>query len=296
MNSSCFMAVESDYRQVIGLLAEDRRMDIIYALIDHRGQDQSFDGLTHTELYTASGIDDKGNFNYHLDLLLETVIEKDSGRYDLTQFGELVSGALLAGITPGAVSSLEVDDSCPGCGSTVLAVFNAGKTVIRCEDGHLLLGSCLPPGTADGRTGDEVYRLACRHFQQVIELSLANVCAKCYGRETGSFEPVDHDDSFPYRYRTHCHRCGHGFATCPYAMVLRHPATISFCHEHGIDPLALAPWELPFDDVEQSVVTEDPPLFEVVLSIDDEVLRLHLDRAGTVIETHQERSKIPAAD
>ena len=183
----------SNSATVLDLMAEPRRIDIIQALVEHR-RERPDDSISFSRLFERSTHHDKGNFNYHLDRLRGSFVEKDDDGYRLTSAGELVAGAILAGTFDGSARELPVDGTCPMCDGTLSVNVEAGWTDVRCENDHVLLGACLPPGIADGRPAADVFGLAVRYWQHVIEFSRVGACIKCFGRERGRFRPLDPND------------------------------------------------------------------------------------------------------
>lgn len=315
----------SNSATVLDLVAEPRRIDIIQALVEHR-RERPDDAISFSRLFERSTHHDKGNFNYHLDRLRGSFVEKDDDGYRLTSAGELVAGAILAGTFDGSARELPIDGECPVCDGTLSVNVEAGWTDVRCENDHVLLGACLPPGIADGRSAAEVFALAVRYWQHVIEFSRAGACIKCFGREHGRFRPVDADDRIErsergekhdrpdagdgdetgggddtddraetddvgaYVYETHCERCGHFYRTHPLMLVVRDPAVVALCHDNDVDPYETPPWDLPYVDADAVTVYPEAPFrLELSVRVGDGEIEFAFDEHGNVLDVVEKR-------
>ncbi|MFC7074137.1 winged helix-turn-helix domain-containing protein [Halovenus rubra] len=98
------------------ILGDETRLTILLELAD-AFQTES-DGLSFSELRRRVGVEDSGQFNYHLDKLSEGFIEKADDKYSIRSSGLAVVSAVYAG-TYGDGSGDETAESswdCPKCG------------------------------------------------------------------------------------------------------------------------------------------------------------------------------------
>jgi|APHM01.1.fsa_nt_gi hypothetical protein len=106
------MRKRSDIRQegieALELLSNEHRLSILRTLAE---ADQP---LSFSELRRAVGIDDPGQFNYHLTKLCERFVRDEDGGYSLGHRGERVVLAA-ADIDPEAATGSTGGD-CPVCG------------------------------------------------------------------------------------------------------------------------------------------------------------------------------------
>ncbi len=78
--------MNGDYSQLHAILKDPIRRRILLLLWET-------DGLTHTELMKALELENTGKLNYHLKLLRD-LIEKEDGKYKITQKGKLAANLL----------------------------------------------------------------------------------------------------------------------------------------------------------------------------------------------------------
>jgi DNA-binding transcriptional ArsR family regulator len=106
------MRERSDIReeglQALAMLSNEHRLAILRTLAE---ADRP---LSFSELRKAVGIDDPGQFNYHLTELCERFVRDEDGGYSLGHRGERV--VLAAGdIDPDGVTG-STNEACPVCG------------------------------------------------------------------------------------------------------------------------------------------------------------------------------------
>jgi len=282
------MDVATDPSDVLDLIGQPRRIDIIEVLIRYRRDHPGGAGLSFSDLFERSGLADKGTFNYHLDQLRGHFIEKHDDKYQLTAAGTVVAGALVAGTYGGESVEIPVDHACSVCGADIVVAIEPGQAEIRCRDGHrgreghLGMTTPLPPGIASGRSGREVLELTNRHYRQMVELALNGTCIQCYGPVDGNFEEVQVGENTGYAFEVHCDRCGHLHRAPAMALALQHPAVVNLCHDHGIDVRETPAWELPFLDPGANVEVHPSKPFriEVTVPVEGETVHVTFDRSG----------------
>jgi hypothetical protein len=100
--------IRQDGLEALETLSNEHRLAILQTLAE---ADRP---LSFSELRTAVGIDDSGQFNYHLTKLCERFVSDEDGGYSLGHRGERV--VLAAGdIDPETVAE-STSDGCPVCG------------------------------------------------------------------------------------------------------------------------------------------------------------------------------------
>ena len=277
-----------DTTDAFSIIGDENRTAIVRALVDHRGEHPEEPALSFTALQERSGIDDKGNFNYHLDRLTDAFVKKTDDGYELTGMGGKMAGVLLSGKYSDRVERAETDRQCPvsDCEAPVTVRLRAGRTRVRCADDHLLFMISVPPGAAAGRGADEILAVASFYWQQVLALHSYGVCVECFGHEVGEVEPRDHPETGEtvYVYRSNCDNCGLSFCTTPGAVLVHHPAMVSLYHDHGVDVRDRPPWRLSFNRWENhEVVSEDPLRLRVTAEVEGDRVHVELDRSGAVL-------------
>ncbi|MDY6764215.1 MAG: helix-turn-helix domain-containing protein, partial [Halobacteria archaeon] len=99
--------------EAFNTLGNETRMEILQTLAE------ADEPLMFRELRKRVGLDDPGNFNYHLNKLKGQFVRKTDGGYKLTQSGNHVYQAILSGTvtqTP-TVEPTELDERCYHCGN-----------------------------------------------------------------------------------------------------------------------------------------------------------------------------------
>lgn len=89
----------SDLADVLGLLSDETRLDIVRALAERRFGESDRSCLSFSELQRRVGARDTGRFNYHLARLRGSLVEKTPDGYLLTDEGVTV-GALVVDTNP----------------------------------------------------------------------------------------------------------------------------------------------------------------------------------------------------
>jgi len=289
---------------VFAPVAEETRIEILRAFADEqRRLAKELDGeisaqsliptFTFSELRDRVGIDDSGRFNYHLDKLLgEYVTTYEEGLYAPTWAGVEVVGAVLAGgYGDHEIEQTPIDRSCPSCGASLAASYGDGFLLVECTDsGDPVLMAGVPAGVFAGRSMEEAVDVAINQTRQMQEAVTKGYCPLCYGTVELSLAPATTEHivtDADYQYRGLCDRCGNTFIGGLTTQLFRHPAVISFYHDHGQDPREA--YADSFDPIGQgdeitTVASEDPLLVTVTFELDDETLTVTVDEDGEVRE------------
>jgi len=274
-------------------LGDETRVAILEALVEARRGNPEDRALTFSDLRTRTGIDDSGRFNYHLGKLRGRFVEETDEGYVLTYAGREVVGAILAGTydADDDSESEPLDDTCPFCDEPLSASFDAGEFAVDCGNDHTVMRTSVAPSAAADRSVDDILSLAARQAYTMIERVTGGVCPNCSGRVDREVVPAETDLSIDYVFTTTCRRCGAFTRSSVGAVVLRHPAFVGFCHDHGIDVVDRLPWTLPLlTDDATTRTSEDPPRYRVRVEADDERLDITLDERGVVLATERTTS------
>lgn len=288
------MAEDTDsVSDAFAALGDETRVAILEALVDARCEDPEHPELSFSALRERVGVADSGRFNYHLGQLRGQFVESEDGAYSLTEAGNEVVGAILAG-TYDEVLDLDpasLQGDCPFCGTPVVAHFGDGQLRVECESEHPLLVTALPPAAATDRSTDELVDFAVRKSYAQLDLVTAGICSECYGNVEGEIRPVEsEDDALPaYSYHTECARCGYVTGSVAAVAALRDKAFVAFCHDHGVAVGERLPWALPgIVDDDTTMTGENPPRYETSFELDDERLVVTFDDTGEVVDTGRE--------
>jgi DNA-binding transcriptional ArsR family regulator len=261
------------------LVGDETRVAILRALAAARREGGTPIGFA--DLRRRVGMRDSGNFNYHVDRLVGSLVEREADGYRLTYAGESLVGTLLAGTHESHRLEVDASDPCPYCGTGLSGTFEDGVLHLTCESGHYF-EAYVPPGAAAERSTEALLSLAGRTLRTHVAYAFDGVCPFCYGSVSLAPEPADRDYGPGVIYRGGCERCGHEFAAPPELAAIDHPAVVAFYHERGQDVTGRAPWALDLGTVDATRST-DPTGVTLTLTYDGATLAIHLDGTGDVL-------------
>lgn len=298
-----------------GLLANDTRLAILLALWDEKTPERpgTDDAVSFSTLYERVGIEDSGNFTYHLEKLEGTFVRATEDGYTLSNTAEralrvVFAGTLTDDVTfTGEPSSFE----CHRCGSAVVVDYTEENEIVQrcttCEGGYgwenypsgMIAHADLPPAAFENRTPEEMHVEGHTWIRHRLLTTLAGVCPDCAGPiRTTTHVCDDHhaDDG------TVCDACGsryevrllHVCAVCKFDwwlslglhVVGSMPVQVFF-YDHGIDlhrALDERSVTTLYETITQQTVVDDDPLELLVeLELDGDRLQVRLDDDGTVL-------------
>lgn len=275
--------------EVLSMVGNEIRSSILRALWTSPDEWVSF-----SELRRRAGSPDSGQFNYHLNELLGTLVERTDEGYRPTHTGTQVLHAVIGGTTDDAptLDTFALDDACPYCDGGLEASYDGENAVVRCGTcGKIQLKEAVPPTAFAERTPEETVRAFDRWVLARSLLMVEGICPNCAGKpETTLFQTrTARNGSLNYlRARHACGNCGYDCDVPIWLHVLltRHPAVVSFYYDRGVD-LGQAPvWELTSYGKGASVTLEsEAPLgIGVEFTFDGDTLRLTLDDDLTIVE------------
>lgn len=280
------------------LFGHDLRIDVLLAL--WRAPDHS---LSYSELREAVGERDSGKFNYHLSKLVDRFVEHADDEYRLRYAGHRVIDAIQSGVfheTP-TVGPVELDATCPSCGSPLTFDYADHNGSVRCPDcGTSVLDYAFDPGGVAERTPDEVVDAFDRRTRHFWRFALSGVCVVCAGRVEGDLrlnpnETLDDDHylaDHPAVISLSCRRCSF-YSHLPVGVtLLSHPAVPGVLYDHGVDVRERPLWELDFvvDPSNVAVREADPPSVAITVRAGRETLWVRVDDALTVRSIERELS------
>jgi hypothetical protein len=280
------------------VLGNEIRVGILRELADVMQESGSEweSGLPFSTLRERVGVDDPGKFNYHLDRLRGTFVEKTDDGYVLRYPGLMVVSAIRAGTYTGGdeTETVETGEDCPRCDGDLTATYGNGFLELACDEDDLLSRVLLPPGATEGRTTAELLELANRSARRDMSHAADGVCPYCWGQvdatirwpeETSLFE--DTSAAGP-KVHYDCTRCWAEIHVPLAGVATLHPAVVAFYHDHGVNVHDWPFVGLSYSGTEQSVVSEDPVRVSVTLREDDEEMRVVLDEDANVVDTERE--------
>jgi hypothetical protein len=301
-----------DVRELFRLLGNETRMGIMRALWD-RFEFQHYvvgdqDPTSFARLREAAGVEDPGNFNYHLDQLTGTLVDQREGGYVLSPLGYNLLHAIdrYRDYEYSTREEWTVGADCPFCDGRLVADYRRDVLSVRCRDcgGLASEGNFtfveLPATGTGGLSGDDLLDVATLAMFSKIRASKHGFCWDCNARmRTDITHCQSHtrgsDGICPecsLRFRTNvdatCETCGtsgHG-PVVEYALL--DPRVARFLDGHGRSLDQVGPWQYrlgAFRAVRETALDTDPTTVEVVFGIGEETMRVALRAGEAGIET-----------
>lgn len=287
--------------ELFGLLGNDLRMRIVRALweeFDFEGYvTDALDPIPFSVLLERTGIDDSGNFNYHLGRLGDVLVEHRDGGYVLTPLGFNLMHAIdtYATFEYETVLPTEIDDACPFCGDSLVVSYERELVHVRCPgcgglggDGNVQFVKV--PATGVQRLGHRaMLDVATLVLESRVRSSLHGFCWGCRSRidrtvfvceehEPGSDGHCEHcDGRFESFLKVNCGNCGLSGAgpLLEYALVT--PAVQGFLAQHGENPDEDGPWRSrlrALNALTETVVSTDPIEVAFEFAVGENVLQV----------------------
>ncbi|WP_431357861.1 winged helix-turn-helix domain-containing protein [Halobaculum rarum] len=287
-------------RRTFELLANETRLGIISALGEASGEG-GYATLAFSELQAVTGVEDNGQFNYHLKKLIGEFIEDREGGYALTLAGIRAYQAIVAHRFDAEieVEPFEPADivDCEHCGGTMNAWYEDGRLRIACTDcGESVMYYPVPVSNFDTDDPRSLVSAAKTRLIRDESSMLHGICPYCAGRTNWSIGPTqgyweeknlrDHDAVV----HVACERCAWFMYGNVAGKIRFHPTVSTFLIDHGLDPWSLPPWSLPYERSEE-VTDIDPLQVEVVFEIDGDRLTVIVDEEMNVVDNHTESYK-----
>lgn len=301
------------------LLSNEIRLSILLALweaYDPRAEDNT---VSFSELFDRVGMDDSGNFSYHLNKLVGHLVEETASGYQLRNSGLKIIQAVIAGsgLEERRLPPTEIPRSCYHCGAPVELSYEDERLYQICTEcegnigpesterapvGTLIAYDNFNPAGLTHRTPGEVFVAGTIEYERAVTLLIRGVCPECSGPVEESVHICESHGAPPgevcpacgasneARVSYVCSVCKHSGSYPAWTAVYDHPAIIAFYHEQGFnvtygldDPEACARlWD--HLKKEQMLVSENPVRIRVTVSCDGAELYLILDGDLTVID------------
>jgi hypothetical protein len=290
MTDEPFVEAQLSPAEAIKLVANETRIDILEALWSS-DEPQPF-----TTLREAVGIQDSGQFNYHLDLLENRFVKKTDSGYDLTLAGQSVLGSIRSGeYTHSATVGPVEAGNCPHCRGDLEARYEEELVSVICTDCEETVGEfAVPPTLLAGFEPDELAGAFSRWVLTSFQRNQRGFCPECSGRVRAGIDrdPDDTGSSMTARYT--CEVCG-STVTGPLGVaVLDHPVVVEFHADHGIDLRRDLLWELPWlIETTPKVVADNPLRVRLEAKLGNDRLSIVVDDDLDVVSI--ERSPCPGS-
>lgn len=295
-----------DMDDAFSRVANDTRFEIIQSLWSAAADGEG--PLAFSTLRERTGIEDSGQFNYHLGELVPQFVRDSDDGYALTWAGRKVIGAAVSGVytdaTSTAVGPLGVG-TCPNCSGTLEGTYANGEMVIECADCGVTVtdGLSAPPIVAAGHDHEELPTVLNKLLLTEVQKMARGFCNICSGEVEITIQPPENaqgevqegtDDEFRelFGVRSTCQECGfisHGVVG---AYLLDHPAVTALLWDAGIDIRKTPVWELEWLFEPHTVLLgQDPLRAEVTIAVADDSLTLTVDEDLTVLDHERATSE-----
>jgi DNA-binding transcriptional ArsR family regulator len=287
---------------VFELLADETRLAIVRELARARGLNSQWAGVSFADLRRAVGVEDAGNFSYHLEKLRGPLVVKDGESYYLRNRGLQLVGAVESGEYTGSGEPLcaETDYDCPfpDCDRAIEARYDDQYFRLRCPDHSVFNGTAIPPVAADHLDVSDLVAVTMLDLRQQVQRARAGVCPHCWGPIEAVLPSADpalpsmidaEMPEDPLLATFACDQCGVSFDLPPGACVADHPAVVAFYHDHGEDIRHRPYVTLPFCAIGRAdLESDDPVRVRVDVRLDGDALHLWLDGETNVVEYERE--------
>jgi len=263
-----------DSEDVFKALGNAKRIEILVALGDPPGETMSF-----AELYEAVEMDDSGNFNYHLNKLLGTLIRKEGGQYLLSHAGEQLFGSIQAGTyhTRATVEPTAVGGTCQLCGGELMFEYKRELVRVYCDECGAGRSFPFPPGCLPDYEIAELPAVSARWYRTHVKRVLDRFCPLCAGEMDGKLIHGVNEDSDPPEpslAKFTCTTCGKQVRLTGATIATFHPVFEGFLFEHGFDTRCGPHSEVwaALDETTETTRTRDPLSVEVTFIHDGEAV------------------------
>mgnify|MGYP006280550853 FL=1 len=288
-----------DRSELFALVGNELRMQIIERLGDLRVEAGVQPTLSYAELRSRAAPDvTSSQFNYHLQKLCGSFVERVDEGYRMRVEGRLVYQAIRSGTfaraTPESAHGLDTD--CYYCGGEMELQFEDSVARVwcrECEELYDIMG--VPPVVTDEES-DAVERFA--DYSRSKRLSFARgscpTCGNAVARELTSppelpYRGTNRDEWMAYCSCTHC---GDQLYLTVGELLLAEPAVIAFYHAHGRDLFEIPAWALEWAATDRRLTVDDTDTRTFVVEVDLEDDRLTVELDADLDVTGTERTSL----
>lgn len=174
------------------LLGHEIRLDILRAFFeryepidpDSRDRARSERTMSYAELMAATGLEDSGKFNYHLEKLRGAYVEKVEGGYVPTASAIGLYEAVMANRpTEDVPVAIEIDEHCPRCDTRLRWDYEQEFLTVDCPACEEFWGLTyrFPKNGLAVRDGEGVYQALYDRMQSHVDLARTGQCPACAG-------------------------------------------------------------------------------------------------------------------
>lgn len=309
MTTATTFRVDLTEEQLFELLGHEVRMDVLRVLWEAFEFDEyvteTRDPVAFAELRRRSEYDGCGNFGYHLEKLVGTLVEKEREGYLLSPLGYNLMRALdtYATFEYETVEETALSDPCPFCGGELVASYQRELLEVHCRDCDGLAESgyftfVQVESTTVTHIGiEDLLDAGIRTLEQRVRSSLYGRCWECYSTlertleccEThAGDERVCPDCSHRYAMRidVDCPNCGTGGRGPLFEYAMLVPDVRVLFADHGLAARQVGPWRYrlaAFEAAEEGDLAVDPPGVTYRFELGDDTVAVRIeDRDGIV--------------
>lgn len=295
--------------EAFSLLGNEIRLSVLLALWEAMEPTGESIAVSFSDLRGRLGMRDGGQLAYHLDKLADHFIRKTDDGYILRYAGRQLVRTVIAGtgIADTTIDAAEIEDDCLLCNAPTV-IYHENSMIYRvcteCEGtvgevddqpGTLYKGP-LDPAALNDRTPEQIWTAARVKKRRLLLSLIEGVCPQCSGPTANSLDicanhvPDDVCENCGYLKRisteVRCTVCKFGGIFAPTSVAVYHPSVLAFFNERGV---ALQyevdhRWKDVVEDVDQTLVSEDPPQVRVSYQYDGDRLDVLLDDELNVLE------------
>ncbi len=284
MESPAFLE-RTEPESVFSVLSDDNRVSILRTLWKMEGT------MSFSELYDAVDVEDSGQFNYHLDKLVDQFVNKTEEGYTLTEAGRQINGAIDAGsyTATGSMEPIPLDVSCPTCGGDRTLFYEDERLEVECDSCDIKAAFGVPPSVFAGRDRKEIPKIAGQYLLTALYRLQRGFCAFCDGPIRQTVEPLgeppwesspeDRDNTTIPIVQFECQNCGANPTSGLTISLLHHPKVIAFYAEQGTDIRDETLWKIATFNAEyETIEREDPFRASATFHAGDDELTVVVDQ------------------
>lgn len=239
-------------------LGNETRIEILRALQD------ADDPLAFSELRARVGVDDPGQFNYHLGKLAGHFVQKSEEGYALRTAGTRIIEAVLSGAVTDApvLEPTRLDAPCPYCGADIEVSYREERLLTRCTEcpgsftgsdasvapfGTIALFD-LPPVGLEDRSARDILETAFRWAHLEYLTLAAGICPRCSSTVEHSVTVCENHDASETRLCEYCNgrfaidatvnctKCPRYLRGIPSVFLISKTEVSRFLTDHGLNP------------------------------------------------------------
>jgi len=228
--------------ELFALLGNEVRLEVLRLLGEEPTRALSF-----SELFDRVTMSDSGNFNYHLDRLVGSFVQKSAGEngstaYELSHAGRQVVGAIHAGTytAEATVEPFSAGWDCGLCGGDFQISYGNEHIQFKCRGCSEGATFPFPPGSLEEYSRAELPEAFARWWHRWVTGVIDGFYPDCTGRLHGKMLNLpeglpDVDEPSPAHAGFDCERCSRRVTLSGSTVATMHPVVEGFLAEHGFD-------------------------------------------------------------